>query len=44
MPLGLKACYTSKTRHGEKVEEDLGGVEDDGWFGDDHLSRRSQYL
>lgn len=31
-PFGLKARDTRKAGHGEEVEEDLGRVEDDGWF------------
>jgi hypothetical protein len=40
LPLGLKTGYTSKTGHGEKVEEDLGGMADHSWLGYDHLDRK----
>jgi hypothetical protein len=40
VPLGLKTGYTSKTSHGEKVEEDLGGMADHSWLGYNHLDRK----
>jgi hypothetical protein len=33
----LEGRDARETCHGEEVEEDLGDMVDDGWFGNDHL-------
>jgi hypothetical protein len=35
--VSLECCHAGETGHGKEVEEDLQGVEYDGWFWDDHL-------
>jgi hypothetical protein len=35
--MSLECCHAGETGHSEEVEEDLQGVEYDGWFWDDHL-------